>query len=159
MNKYSLVFLLALSFNAQDTIAGAPEELKDNVDEFFEEFENLEREADSQYKEHEYYEDMEITSTTETTVTKQPKFFADNGVVPENILELVDFSMDPHTEIFVDKVWSSKRNENLRVYATKSDKYCFIKLVGGSNFTRRFFFECELMAEDVEIFFLSLIHI
>jgi hypothetical protein len=52
--------------------------------------------------------------------------------------------MEPNTEVFIKEVFSVKRNETLKVYGTKSGKWCFIKLRGTANFQRKFFFECLL---------------
>lgn len=43
--------------------------------------------------------------------------------------------MEPHEEVFLGKVYSTKREEELRVYATTSDGYCFFNFKGTDNYS------------------------
>ena len=81
---------------------------------------------------------------SEIITTKHDPFFKNHNINPNEILAKTDFTMSNNEEIFVGLFKSSKRNEDLHLYATKADTWCFIVFKGISNYRKRFFFECAL---------------
>ena len=60
--------------------------------------------------------------------------------------------MDPHSEVFLGKVYSKVREEDLRVYATVADGYCFFHFKGSSNFNKKFFIDMPSFIEGSPFF-------
>ena len=60
--------------------------------------------------------------------------------------------MDNNTEEFVMKVFSDKDKKTLKVFATKADQWCFIRIGTAKDDVRHFFFNCSLQVEGKAFF-------
>jgi len=71
------------------------------------------------------------------------EFFKKHTIDAEHIIQLSSWNMPNFTEEYVTDVQSSVLKKSLKVYATKADKWCFIRIGDREHEHYTFFFECS----------------
>ncbi len=88
--------------------------------------------------------------TTYQTIKEQPIEYQEMEVELEDILQSIDYNMDPHTEVVGDAKVSGGDGRKWTVYGTKADGWCFIRMVHHDD-ERKFFFKCSHLVDDKAI--------
>lgn len=134
--------------------------LDDNEDDFFAEFNDIPgtvqgddySEENFDLEDHPLMDSKDSAESRTIVTTFHAPWFAKHEIDPEQILINASWTMDNHTEEFVQTVYSSILKKTLEVYATKADQWCFVRVGSKGTDSFTFFFECVKLLESKAFF-------